>query len=143
TPGVAASNVTRPFADDDTEFSLVVDAFGRLRMDDRVSRSDQRRRRLEENQRFAGWLVAEFPGVLGIIAGDAYDLGWRAGRQEARSGRQLRQIAVAHAQVGVRRSRPRLGVRTIANDSHGAIARAGSDGLLSLPAWSTAETRYT
>lgn len=78
--------VATTFADHDPKLGFVIDVRACGRQVDRVSRSDDRRRRLEEEQRFRGHIVAELRSVRAIIPTDTNDLRRRDRRQQSRVG---------------------------------------------------------
>src|ERR1700678_2602312 len=67
-------------ADNDAELALEVDARGERRHAHNASGSEKRRWRLEKEHRLFGDFVAEFGGVLAIVAADAEDLRRSDGR---------------------------------------------------------------
>ena len=71
---IRARDVFRPRADDDRQLAFVVDALRLLRTDDRPFVRQQRRRRLEKDDRVGRELVAQLLGVIGVVASDGDDL---------------------------------------------------------------------
>ena len=65
---------------------------------DLSARRQQRRRRLEEDQRLGGNFIAQFGGVLAIVAADANDLR-RINRREQRGLRQRKMVHAAGGNV--------------------------------------------
>ena len=73
--GVRFRHPPAPPADHDRDLPLVLDAGGFRWQHDALAITDQRRRRLEEQERPLGHVVAELPGVGDVVAADADDLG--------------------------------------------------------------------
>src|SRR5579883_347263 len=70
-------------SDDDTEFALKVHLFGQCRVDDFVPLPDQRRWRLEKEERLFRNLVAELAGVLGIVPAHANNFAGCSRREQS------------------------------------------------------------
>ena len=63
-----------PLADDEADLRFVVHLGAVRRQQNRVARPDDARRRLEEEHRFGGHIVAHFTGVGDVVAANADDL---------------------------------------------------------------------
>ena len=61
------------FADDDANLALVFDLLRLRRKTNRLAGLDDRRGRLEEDERFLGDLVAKLLGVVAVVAPDTDD----------------------------------------------------------------------
>jgi len=70
-PGVRRLDAVRALPDHQAEFGLVLDAADARRQANRIARTDQRRRRLEEQQRLGRQRLAHFPGVILVVEPDA------------------------------------------------------------------------
>ena len=79
---VRGPDAARAASDDDAQFALEIDAPGDFRVAHRRAVGVQGGGRLEENERLRGRFVAQFPGVLGVVAADTDDFRWRHGRQQ-------------------------------------------------------------
>lgn len=78
--------VATALPDHDPKLGFVIDVRACGRQVDRFSRSDDRRRRLEEEQRFGGHIVAKLRSVRAIVSTDTHDFGRRDRRQQCRVG---------------------------------------------------------
>ncbi len=79
--GMVDGDVATSGSDHDTKFRFVVDVRAGAWQFDDVVRSDDRRGRLEEEQRFGRHVVAKFSRVRAIVSPDAHDLRGRDGSE--------------------------------------------------------------
>ncbi len=93
-------------SDDEAEFALVLDTLGGRGELDGVAVVDNRRRGFEEEERLRRHGVAEFGGVLAVVAADADDLGRLHGREQPRLG-ERREVG---AGFGIEAAEPAVGL---------------------------------
>ena len=93
---VALGELAAAAGDDDSQFALVIGAFGNLGAKNGCAGRQQGRRRLEKYERLQRNVVAEFGGMFAIVAADADNFR----RLDRRQQRCLRERNVVHAAAG-------------------------------------------
>jgi hypothetical protein len=114
--GAGGGHVLHRLADDDRQLALEVDpADARRAADGRVG-PDDRGRRLDEQHRGAGHLVAELGRVLGVVAADGDHLGRQDRREQPDVGQRPPLAGEVRLAEGVLGDFEDLGVVTVAFD---------------------------
>src|SRR5262249_10439505 len=120
---VLIRQMRRSAADNQSKFAFVLHAIGKFWEHDRLTKPDDGTRRFEKNQRFFGYVVAQFGGMRRVVSSYANNLRGAYGSKQAnvRVGESLPSFL---ARTGHPRRASQLFDGAIAQDAEPRLRRA-------------------